>query len=177
MASINKLRIPGFSAAHIGRVSDLEDVKVQRGEHSLLFMSPEILHDPDLHTLVKTHLYQERLRCVAIDEADCVSWRTFRKAWDAERIATFRTLVLCPFLAVTATLPEWQYKQVRAQLNMQDSRLVRPPSRRTNLFFEVRLRGKAWSDVTRDILDPIVSELLLFGDKVWHCCRLYSLLS
>jgi len=157
----------GVTAVHLEKASDITDL-VRQGGYSLVYIAPELLKDTAFVSLVKSSVYQGRLRFVAIDEVDCIAWKTFRDAWNADAIGRFRGLLRenLPFVALTATMPEWHFLRMKKQLHMSTCKLVRANLPRDNLFFEVRTRGKSWSAVCRDILDPIVAELLELGDQV-----------
>ena len=157
-----------LSAKHLESADDI-DTKVRNGDYKVLYVAPELLSDETFLQMVDNSEFRGMLRTVVLDEADCVSWKDFRTAWDAKKLAEFFARFVdsdVTFFACTATMPEWKYTTLVRDLCMHDCKLVRSDTRRDNIFLDVHSRPRAWDDICRTILDPIVADLLAHGRQV-----------
>jgi ATP-dependent DNA helicase RecQ len=119
-------------------LSDLEERQVvqeiQRGEHPLIYVTPERLEQPECLELLK----QKAVALLVVDEAHCVSqWgHDFRPAYLALRDAA-RELGRPPILALTATATDDVMSDMVEQLSMHDPLTVSMAVERENLQFAV----------------------------------------
>ena len=81
-----------------------------RGDYSFIFISPEMFLEKAFKEMLLSPVYQSRLKLVAVDEADCVAWSSFRRCWDAVFIGKIRAFLpdSCTFMALTATMSHSQ---------------------------------------------------------------------
>ncbi|WP_245591608.1 RecQ family ATP-dependent DNA helicase [Cystobacter fuscus] len=108
--------------------------EVRRGEHELIYVTPEQLEKPErLEALRKAGV-----SLFVVDEAHCVSqWgHDFRPAFLSLRDAV-RRLGGPPVLALTATATPQVREDVLEQLGIRGARLVNTGIRRDNLHLEV----------------------------------------
>ncbi len=108
--------------------------EVRRGEHELIYVTPEQLEKPErLEALRKAGV-----SLFVVDEAHCVSqWgHDFRPAFLALRDAV-QQLGRPPILALTATATPHVREDVLKQLGMERARVVDTGIQRDNLFLEV----------------------------------------
>jgi ATP-dependent DNA helicase RecQ len=114
--------------------------KVARGEIKLLYVAPERLMLPAfLHLLANT-----KLRCIAIDEAHCISeWgHDFRPEY-RELTRLRRLFPSVTFAAFTATATQRVQADIVQQLGLQGAAAFRRSFNRPNLFYEVRPKKDA----------------------------------
>jgi len=116
------------------READAVAREVRRGQHELIYVTPEQLEKPErLEALRKAGV-----SLFVVDEAHCVSqWgHDFRPAFLALRDAV-QQLGRPPILAVTATATPQVREDVLRQLGMEKAELVNTGIRRDNLHLEV----------------------------------------
>ncbi|WP_257452604.1 RecQ family ATP-dependent DNA helicase [Archangium lipolyticum] len=116
------------------READAVAREVRRGEHEIIYVTPEQLEKPErLEALRKAGV-----SLFVVDEAHCVSqWgHDFRPAFLTIRDAV-RQLGRPPILALTATATPQVREDVLEQLGMKDARVFDTGIRRDNLFLEV----------------------------------------
>jgi ATP-dependent DNA helicase RecQ len=108
--------------------------EIERGEHPLIYVTPERLEDPAYVAL----LARQSVALFVVDEAHCISqWgHDFRPAFLALRDAA-RDLGRPPILALTATATDDVLQDIALQLDMREPRLVNTGIERPNLAFEV----------------------------------------
>ena len=108
--------------------------EVERGEHTIIYVTPERLEDPEQLALLR----DTQLALLVVDEAHCVSqWgHDFRPAYLGVRDA-LRELGRPPILALTATATPDVLADIQLQLDMTDPLIVQTGIERPNLFFEV----------------------------------------
>jgi ATP-dependent DNA helicase RecQ len=116
------------------READAVAREVRRGQHELIYVTPEQLEKPErLEALRKAGV-----SLFVVDEAHCVSqWgHDFRPAFLALRDAV-QQLGRPPILAVTATATPQVREDVLRQLGMENAERVNTGIRRDNLHLEV----------------------------------------
>ena len=116
------------------READAVAREVRRGQHELIYVTPEQLEKPErLDALRKAGV-----SLFVVDEAHCVSqWgHDFRPAFLALRDAV-QQLGRPPILAVTATATPQVREDVLKQLGMENAEMVNTGIRRDNLHLEV----------------------------------------
>jgi ATP-dependent DNA helicase RecQ len=108
--------------------------KVREGEVKLLYLAPETLVRPETLRL----LDQSRVRCIAIDEAHCIShWgHDFRPSYLHLRSA-IEALGNPRILALTATATPNVVDDIRRQLGREEMEVIDIGVFRENLRFEV----------------------------------------
>ena len=109
-------------------------VEIRRGEHPLIYVTPERLQHEDCIAMLQAR----GVSLVAVDEAHCVSqWgHDFRPAYLAVGEAVKR-LGRPPILALTATATPDVREDLIAQLGMRAPRIVQTPLLRENLRYVV----------------------------------------
>ena len=116
------------------READAVAREVRRGEHAIIYVTPEQLEKPErLEALRKAGV-----SLFVVDEAHCVSqWgHDFRPAFLALREAV-RQLGRPPILALTATATPQVREDVLEQLDMREAVQLNTGIQRDNLFLEV----------------------------------------
>jgi ATP-dependent DNA helicase RecQ len=116
------------------READAVAREVRRGEHEIIYVTPEQLEKPErLEALRKAGV-----SLFVVDEAHCVSqWgHDFRPAFLTIRDAV-QQLGRPPLLAVTATATPQVREDVLQQLGMENAEVVNTGIQRENLFLEV----------------------------------------
>ena len=78
-----------FLSRRIGK-NDALGTDILHGKVSMIFFGPEVLQRQDFRRVLASDVYTEHLRVVVIDEADCISWVTFRDAWSIDKLAQVR---------------------------------------------------------------------------------------
>ena len=129
------------------------DAQVKRGDYQNLYVSPETLFHKDFLDVLISPIYQRRLKFVCFDEADCVTWKTFRA--DFGKLQKLRAF--CPdaqFLAATATVAAWQYPEICERLRLRNPVLIRDVPSPT-IKWSVHKRP----DDFRVVLDPIIQTI------------------
>ncbi|QRK12949.1 ATP-dependent DNA helicase RecQ [Archangium violaceum] len=108
--------------------------EVRRGEHGLIYMTPEQLEKPERIEALR----KAGVSLFVVDEAHCVSqWgHDFRPAFLALRDAV-QQLGRPPILALTATATPQVREDVLEQLGMRGARVMNTGIQRDNLFLEV----------------------------------------
>ena len=116
------------------READAVTREVRRGEHELIYVTPEQLEKPERIEALR----KAGVSLIVVDEAHCVSqWgHDFRPAYLALREA-FQQLGRPPILALTATATPGVQEDVIAQLGMKAPQVVHTGIYRDNLFLEV----------------------------------------
>jgi ATP-dependent DNA helicase RecQ len=119
-----------LSASEQGAVEQ----EIARGEHGLIYITPERLEGPEQLDQLKQH----GVSLLVVDEAHCVSqWgHDFRPAYLGVRDAC-RELGRPPVLALTATATPDVLADIQLQLDMHDPLVVQTGIERPNLFIEV----------------------------------------
>jgi ATP-dependent DNA helicase RecQ len=113
---------------------DAVEDEIARGEHGLIYITPERLERPEQIGPLKQH----GISLLVVDEAHCVSqWgHDFRPAYLGVRDAC-RELGRPPVLALTATATPDVLADIAQQLDMRDPLIVQTGIERPNLFIEV----------------------------------------
>ncbi|WNG44496.1 ATP-dependent DNA helicase RecQ [Archangium minus] len=108
--------------------------EVRRGEHELIYMTPEQLEKPERIDVLR----KAGVSLFVVDEAHCVSqWgHDFRPAFLALRDAV-QQLGRPPILALTATATPQVREDVLEQLGMREAAVMNTGIQRDNLFLEV----------------------------------------
>ncbi|WNG34021.1 RecQ family ATP-dependent DNA helicase [Archangium violaceum] len=108
--------------------------EVRRGEHGLIYMTPEQLEKPERIDVLR----KAGVSLFVVDEAHCVSqWgHDFRPAFLALRDAV-QQLGRPPILALTATATPQVREDVLEQLGMREAAVMNTGIQRDNLFLEV----------------------------------------
>jgi len=141
--ALHELGVPATfinSSLDPGEISRRQ-AKVARGEIKLLYVAPERLMLPAfLHLLANTNL-----RCIAIDEAHCISeWgHDFRPEY-RELTRLRRLFPSATFAAFTATATQRVQADIVQQLGLQGAAAFRRSFNRPNLFYEVRPKKDAY---------------------------------
>ena len=109
-------------------------VEIRRGEHPLIYVTPERLQHEDCLAMLQAR----GVSLVAVDEAHCVSqWgHDFRPAYLAVGEAV-RRLGRPPIVALTATATADVRADLIAQLGMRAPRIVQTPLLRENLRYVI----------------------------------------
>jgi ATP-dependent DNA helicase RecQ len=108
--------------------------EIRRGEHDLIYVTPEQLEKPEQLALLR----KSGVSLFVVDEAHCVSqWgHDFRPAYLTLRDA-IRELGRPPVLALTATATPQVREDVISALGIQGAEVVSTGIQRENLFLEV----------------------------------------
>ncbi len=116
------------------READALAGEVRRGEHEIIYVTPEQLEKPERIEALR----KAGVSLFVVDEAHCVSqWgHDFRPAFLSLRDAV-QQLGHPPVLALTATATPQVREDVLEQLGIRDARRVNTGIRRDNLFMEV----------------------------------------
>jgi len=153
---VDALSARGIQATFINSSLDSAEVgrrqgAVARGEVRLLYVAPERLMMPGFLRLLST----TNVALFAIDEAHCISeWgHDFRPEYRA--LTTLRDRYPSSTLAAfTATATRRVQADIVAQLRLGDAALFRASFNRPNLFYEVRPKHSAFSDLV-DLLSQL----------------------
>jgi len=124
-----------LSKAEIQRVKD--DIKA--GKTKLLYVAPETLKKDETVEFLK----QIKISFVAVDEAHCISeWgHDFRPEY--RRIKQIvKEIKDVPMMALTATATPKVQADIQKNLQMLDAIVFKTSFNRSNLFYEVRQKGK-----------------------------------
>ena len=116
------------------READAVAREVRRGEHEIIYVTPEQLEKPERLEVLR----KAGVSLFVVDEAHCVSqWgHDFRPAFLTLREAV-QQLGRPPILAVTATATPQVRQDVLQQLGMENAQVVNTGIQRDNLFLEV----------------------------------------
>jgi ATP-dependent DNA helicase RecQ len=133
--------------------SDITKVKkdVSSGETKLLYIAPETLKKDETIEFLKSI----NISFVAVDEAHCISeWgHDFRPEY--RRIKQMiKEIKDVPMMALTATATPKVQQDIQKNLQMNDALVYKSSFNRTNLYYEVRPKGKK-NDVLKDIVQYI----------------------
>ncbi|HKP59496.1 MAG TPA: ATP-dependent DNA helicase RecQ [Polyangiales bacterium] len=148
----------GLRAAKLNssvRASEQAEIsaEIERGEHRLIYLTPERLEDPAQIDLLK----ERALSLLVVDEAHCIAqWgHDFRPAYLGVRDA-LRELGRPPVLALTATATQEVLEDIQRQLDMREPLIVQTGIDRPNLFVGV-LRTPS-EQIKRDRLLTLLRE-------------------
>lgn len=134
--------------------SAIEDVKadVQSGVTKLLYVAPESLTKEENVAFLRTI----PISFYAVDEAHCISeWgHDFRPEYRKIR-PIINEIERRPLIALTATATPKVQHDIQKNLAMTNAAVYKSSFNRTNLYYEVRTKGK---DVDRDIIRYIKSQ-------------------
>ena len=133
---------------------DQVEEEIARGDHGLIYITPERLERPDQLAQLK----EQGLSLLVVDEAHCVSqWgHDFRPAYLSVRDAV-RELGRPPLLALTATATPAVLADIQQQLDMRDPLIVQTGIERPNLYIEV-LRTPSENEKRTRLLELLSSE-------------------
>ena len=132
---------------------DITKVKqdVTSGDTKLLYIAPETLKKDETIDFLKSI----NISFVAVDEAHCISeWgHDFRPEY--RRIKQMvKEIKDVPMMALTATATPKVQQDIQKNLQMNDALVYKSSFNRTNLYYEVRPKGKK-NDVLKDIVQYI----------------------
>jgi len=132
---------------------DITKVKkdVSSGDTKLLYIAPETLKKEETIEFLKSI----NISFVAVDEAHCISeWgHDFRPEY--RRIKQMiKEIKDVPMMALTATATPKVQQDIQKNLQMGDALVYKSSFNRTNLYYEVRPKGKK-NDVLKDIVSYI----------------------
>lgn len=132
---------------------DITKVKqdVTSGDTKLLYIAPETLKKDETIDFLKSI----NISFVAVDEAHCISeWgHDFRPEY--RRIKQMiKEIKDVPMMALTATATPKVQQDIQKNLQMGDALVYKSSFNRTNLYYEVRPKGKK-NDVLKDIVQFI----------------------
>ena len=129
----------------------LEQVKEDliTGRTKLLYVAPEALHRQEYVELLR----QVQISFYAVDEAHCISeWgHDFRPEYRRIR-PIINEIGKHPLIALTATATPKVQHDIQKNLGMLDATVFKSSFNRSNLYYEVRPKGK---DVDREIIKYI----------------------
>lgn len=133
--------------------SDITKVKkdVSSGDTKMLYIAPETLKKDETIDFLKSI----DVSFVAVDEAHCISeWgHDFRPEY--RRIKQMiKEIKDVPMMALTATATPKVQQDIQKNLQMNDAVVFKSSFNRTNLYYEVRPKGKK-NDVLKDIVSYI----------------------
>ena len=193
---VSRLQKLGISAAYVG--SDQSDAvlnKVENGEYTLVFMSPESTLDSERwRSMVTNPVYSKSLMGIAVDEVHCVTqWgqsngnrdrAAFRKWYG--RLNELRSITEgIPFMALTATASTLTKRKIFGLLEMKCPYEVVASPDRSNISFVVQKMQNNYSIV--DHFECIVSDIRLKGkdtirtiiycQTIVQCSTVYNLLA
>jgi ATP-dependent DNA helicase RecQ len=124
---------------------------VIEGKTKLLYVAPETLKKEDTVDFLR----QVKVSFVAVDEAHCISeWgHDFRPEY--RRIKEIiKAIDNVPMVALTATATPKVQADIQKNLSMTDARVFKSSFNRTNLYYEVKAKGKKASTL-KDIISFI----------------------
>ncbi len=132
---------------------DITRVKkdVSNGDTKLLYIAPETLKKDETIDFLKSI----NVSFVAVDEAHCISeWgHDFRPEY--RRIKQMiKEIKDVPMMALTATATPKVQQDIQKNLQMGDALVYKSSFNRTNLYYEVRPKGKK-NDVLKDLVSYI----------------------
>lgn len=132
---------------------DITRVKkdVSSGDTKLLYIAPETLKKDETIDFLKSI----NISFVAVDEAHCISeWgHDFRPEY--RRIKQMiKEIQDVPMMALTATATPKVQQDIQKNLQMGDALVYKSSFNRTNLYYEIRPKGKK-NDVLKDIVSYI----------------------
>jgi ATP-dependent DNA helicase RecQ len=132
---------------------DITKVKkdVTSGDTKLLYIAPETLKKDETIDFLKSI----NISFVAVDEAHCISeWgHDFRPEY--RRIKQMiKEIQDVPMMALTATATPKVQQDIQKNLQMGDALVYKSSFNRTNLYYEIRPKGKK-NDVLKDIVSYI----------------------
>lgn len=132
---------------------DITKVKkdVSSGDTKLLYIAPETLKKDETIDFLKSI----NISFVAVDEAHCISeWgHDFRPEY--RRIKQMiKEIQDVPMMALTATATPKVQQDIQKNLQMGDALVYKSSFNRTNLYYEIRPKGKK-NDVLKDIVSYI----------------------
>lgn len=132
---------------------DITKVKkdVSSGDTKLLYIAPETLKKEETIEFLKSI----NISFVAVDEAHCISeWgHDFRPEY--RRIKQMiKEIKDVPMMALTATATPKVQQDIQKNLQMGDALVYKSSFNRTNLYYEIRPKGKK-NDVLKDIVSYI----------------------
>lgn len=132
---------------------DITKVKkdVSSGDTKMLYIAPETLKKDETIDFLKSI----NISFVAVDEAHCISeWgHDFRPEY--RRIKQMiKEIKEVPMMALTATATPKVQQDIQKNLQMGDAIVFKSSFNRTNLYYEVRPKGKK-NDVLKDIVSYI----------------------
>ncbi|MHA7813388.1 MAG: RecQ family ATP-dependent DNA helicase [Phycisphaerales bacterium] len=146
---VRGLELQGYKAAamHSGlELDESRDIAKQlvTGDLDLVLAAPERVVTPSFKTLVGILCDQQRLGCIAIDEAHCISqWgHDFRPEY--RRIAELRSIAPgVPMQAFTATATPRVREDIVKQLGLEEAEVMIGTFDRPNLTYRVQARENA----------------------------------
>lgn len=112
---------------------------VSTGKTKMLYVAPETLKKDETIEFLK----QVKVSFVAVDEAHCISeWgHDFRPEY--RRIKQIvKAIDDVPMMALTATATPKVQSDIQKNLNMNDAKVFKSSFNRSNLYYEVRSKGK-----------------------------------
>ena len=124
---------------------------VSSGDTKLLYIAPETLKKEETIEFLKSI----NISFVAVDEAHCISeWgHDFRPEY--RRIKQMiKEIKDVPMMALTATATPKVQQDIQKNLQMGDALVYKSSFNRTNLYYEIRPKGKK-NDVLKDIVSYI----------------------
>lgn len=127
---------------------------VTEGKTKMLYIAPETLKKDETIEFLKSI----SVAFVAVDEAHCISeWgHDFRPEY--RRIKQMiKEIKDVPMMALTATATPKVQQDIQKNLQMNDALVYKSSFNRTNLYYEVRQKGKK-NDVLKDIVSYIKSK-------------------
>ena len=124
---------------------------VTSGSTKMLYIAPETLKKDETIEFLKSI----NISFVAVDEAHCISeWgHDFRPEY--RRIKQMiKEIKEVPMMALTATATPKVQQDIQKNLQMNDALLFKSSFNRTNLYYEVRPKGKK-ADVMKDLVSYV----------------------
>jgi ATP-dependent DNA helicase RecQ len=127
---------------------------VTEGQTKMLYIAPETLKKDETIDFLKSI----NISFVAVDEAHCISeWgHDFRPEY--RRIKQMiKEIKDVPMMALTATATPKVQQDIQKNLQMNDALLYKSSFNRTNLYYEVRPKGKK-TEVMKDLVSYVKSK-------------------
>jgi ATP-dependent DNA helicase RecQ len=124
---------------------------VASGSTKMLYIAPETLKKDETIDFLKSI----NISFVAVDEAHCISeWgHDFRPEY--RRIKQMiKEIKDVPMMALTATATPKVQQDIQKNLQMNDAKVYKSSFNRTNLYYEVRPKGKK-ADVMKDLVSYV----------------------
>ena len=178
------LQSKGLKAACVSQNEDNGDVlrSIHRGEYHIVYLSPECLVS-NLHwrEMLCIKVYQEKLICLAVDEAHCVpKWgNVFRKEFS--RLGEIRSLIPknVHVMALTATATVSTQQKVCKVLGMNDTLFITVSPNKPNIsywVFQKRTIEEVFSPVVKKIAveQRGIGKVIIFCRKFDECISLYT---
>ena len=122
-------------------ITDLQSEETSKT--CLLYVTPELCTTDKFRNLIKNVMGKNRLACIVVDEAHCISmWgRDFRPAYKS--LGDLRLITVnIPWIALTATSAENVKQDIITTLKFRDDfKTFKLPSFRLNLIYDVEFKN------------------------------------